>query len=372
MTQRGITFRFLSEEDVIGAGVLDMGACVETIEEVFALVARGDYLMGGPNQNDHGLMMWFPDDPVHPGMPAAGPDRRFMAMIAYLGGTFQIAGEKWYGSNTANREKGLPRSIHTITLNDVETGAPLSLMSGNLISAMRTGAVAGVASRHLAPPGSDTIAIIGAGVISKACARAIAYAMPGAACIKIFDLDKKRAQDFGTDLKAEFSATVQIAESLEAAVRDADVVSVATSGASAPAILEQWLKPGALLALTGHTRLADTLYENSRVVVDNWAMHTALYRDAAEHPSGLKSLESWAMSADLLRLWHEEKIQTCDIEEIGAYVIKGQNHAENRATIFISGGMPVEDIAWASRVHENAKKRELGQILQLWDAPHWA
>lgn len=209
-------------------------------------------------------------------------------------------------------------------------------------------------------------------MISKACARAIAYATPGAACIKIFDLDKKRAQDFGTDLKTEFSATVQIAESLEAAVRDADVVSVATSGASAPVILEQWLKPGALLALTGHTRLADTLYENSRVVVDNWAMHTALYRDAAEHPSGLKSLESWAMSADLLRLWHEEKIQTCDIEEIGAYVIKGQNHAENRVTIFISGGMPVEDIAWASRVHENARKRELGQILQLWDAPHWA
>src|SRR5690625_5942212 len=110
MTQRGITFRFLSEEDVIGAGVLDMDACVETIEEVFALVAGGDYLMGGPSQNDHGLMMWFPDKPEHPGMPAAGPDRRFMAMIAYLGGTFQIAGEKWYGSNTANRDKGLPRS----------------------------------------------------------------------------------------------------------------------------------------------------------------------------------------------------------------------------------------------------------------------
>lgn len=163
MTQRGITFRFLSEEDVIGAGVLDMGACVETIEEVFALVARGDYLMGGPSQNDHGLMMWFPDKPEHPGMPAAGPDRRFMAMIAYLGGTFQIVGEKWYGSNAANREKGLPRSIHTITLNAVETGAPLSLMSGNLISAMRTGAVAGLASRHLAPPDPTRSQLLGPG-----------------------------------------------------------------------------------------------------------------------------------------------------------------------------------------------------------------
>src|SRR5690625_6925842 len=69
-------------------------------------------------------------------------------------------------------------------------------------------------------PGSNTIAIIGAGVISKACARAIAYATPGATRVKIFDVDKKRAQEFGADLKAEFSGAVLIAESLEAAVRE--------------------------------------------------------------------------------------------------------------------------------------------------------
>src|SRR5690625_2285004 len=269
MTQRGITFRFLSEQDVIGARVLDMDACVETIEEAFALITTRDYLMDAQSHNDHDLMMWFHDDPVHPCMPAAGPDRRFMAMIAYLSETLQIAGENGYGSNTANRDKGLPRSIHTITLNDDETGAPLALMSGNLISAMRTGAVADVASRHLAHPGSNTIAIIGAGVISKACARAIAYATPGATRVKIFDVDKKRAQEFGADLKAEFSGAVQIAESLEAAVRDTDVVSVATSGASAPVILEEWLRPGALLALTGHTSLPDRSSQTGRGGVDN-------------------------------------------------------------------------------------------------------
>src|SRR5690625_7511892 len=102
MTQRGITFRFLSEEDIISAGVLDMDACVETIEEVFALVARGDYLMGGPSQNDHGLMMWFPYKPEHPGMPAAGPDRRYMAIIAYLAGPLAHAGERRDCPNTPN------------------------------------------------------------------------------------------------------------------------------------------------------------------------------------------------------------------------------------------------------------------------------
>src|SRR5690625_4092234 len=323
MTQRGLTFRFLSEEDLINAGVLDMSACVETIEEVFALVARGDYLMGGPSQNDHGLMMWFPAEPTHPGMPAAGPDRRFMSMPAYLGGDFQIAGEKWYGSNVSNREKGLPRSIHTITLNDVETGAPIALMSGNLVSAMRTGAVAGVAARHLAAKRSKTVAIIGAGVISKACARAITYAMPDAEKVLIFDVDAARAGDFAQDLGAEFSGNVEVTESLEAAVRDGDVISVATSGATAPNIAGEWLKPGALLVLTGHTRLADDLYLRSRVVVDNWAMHEALYREVLAHPEGLSSLDSWAMSADLLRLWSGEKITVSEIENLGTYVTEG-------------------------------------------------
>ena len=53
-------------------------------------------------------------------------------MPAYLGGRFQTSGVKWYGSNIANREKGLPRSILTMILNDIDTGAPLAFMSANL------------------------------------------------------------------------------------------------------------------------------------------------------------------------------------------------------------------------------------------------
>src|SRR5699024_7896493 len=84
--------------------------------------------------------------PIFENMPTAGPDRRFMSLIAYLGGNFDVVGNKWYGSNINNFKKGLPRSIHTFTLNDKDTGAPLSIMAGNLISSVRTGAVPGVVS----------------------------------------------------------------------------------------------------------------------------------------------------------------------------------------------------------------------------------
>lgn len=140
-----IDFLYLNEEDMVKAGVKDMASCVETMEEMFKLLKIGNYRMGGANGNSHGCMVMFPEKSKFPEMPVDGPDRRFMAMPAYLGGKFDMAGMKWYGSNTENKQKGLPRSILTLILNDKDTGAPKAFMSANILSAYRTGAVPGLA-----------------------------------------------------------------------------------------------------------------------------------------------------------------------------------------------------------------------------------
>ena len=101
-------FLYLSEPDCIAAGVLDAKKCVDNAEEVFRLLAKGDYLMGGAGRNSHGLPLVFPSESPFPSMPLAGPDRRFVAMPAYLGGRFDVCGVKWYGSNAANKRRGLP------------------------------------------------------------------------------------------------------------------------------------------------------------------------------------------------------------------------------------------------------------------------
>ena len=106
-----IDFLYLSEPDMVEAGVTDFAKCVETMEETLILLADGDYRMAGASANSHGAQINFPDNPIHEGMPANGPDRRFMAMPAYLGGRFNGAGVKWYGSNADNRQNDLPRSI---------------------------------------------------------------------------------------------------------------------------------------------------------------------------------------------------------------------------------------------------------------------
>lgn len=108
MPNTKIDFLYLSEPDMIAAGVKNMPLCVDTMEKVIQLLNAGDYMMSGNNHNSHGAMVTFPDEPAFPNMPKNGCDRRFMAMPAYLGGEFDMAGMKWYGSNVENKKKGLP------------------------------------------------------------------------------------------------------------------------------------------------------------------------------------------------------------------------------------------------------------------------
>ena len=75
-----VDFLYLSEPDMIRAGVTDMAACVDTMEEMLVLLHAGDYRMAGANNDSHGAMVVFPEDSPFPAMPKPTADRRFMAM----------------------------------------------------------------------------------------------------------------------------------------------------------------------------------------------------------------------------------------------------------------------------------------------------
>lgn len=368
-----VSFLYLNEKDMIEAGVLDMPECVKVTEEVFRLLGSGDYLMGGPLCNEHGQMLWFPKESPFANMPVAGPDRRFMAMIAYLGGRFNVCGEKWYGSNIENPlKRGLPRSILMVMLNNAVTAEPLALMSGNLISAMRTGAVPGVAAKYLARKGADTAAIIGTGVISRACLLAICAGVPGIRTVKLYDIREEQMERFEKDMAEKLSVTFRRCSSLEEAVRGADVISVATSGAKAAEIREEWLREEALVELTGIADITPELYMKSTIVADNWKMHRSWMTEGDEHPDGIESILSWAPSAPVIRLVLGGRVRHEDIQSLGD-IVGGTPFVRKPGApvMFITGGMPVEDVAWGYTVYQNARKRGIGQELLLWDSPHW-
>ncbi len=368
-----IDFLFLSEEDMLEAGVADMDRCIASMEDMFSLLGKGDYRMGSKNSNSHGIMIDFPDNPPFPNMPKNGPDRRYMAMPAYLGGRFDIVGNKWYGSNKENCEKGLPRSILTLMLNDKDTGAPVALMSANILSSMRTGAVPGVAAKYLAGKNAKVLGIIGPGVVNKSSAAAMLSACPSIDTLKICGRRRVTSENMEQYLRERYPQIrrVEIVETHEEAVRDADVITIATSGAAQdPYIKAEWIKPGAFFNLPASIHFDDSFLQENRVrhVVDNWLMYES-WKDEFGYPLYKAIDEMACYYEDMI---HDGTLEPDRIIELGD-IINGEIPARNDPddiVLFTTGGMPVEDVAWGYDLYQTALEKGLGTKLTLWKEPH--
>lgn len=369
-----IDFLYLSEDDMIAAGVKDMKSCVEAMEEMFKLMKVGDYRMGGANGNSHGSMVMFPEKSPFPEMPVDGPDRRFMAMPAYLGGKFDMAGMKWYGSNAANREKGLPRSILMLTLNDKDTGAPLAFMSANILSAYRTGAVPGVGFKYFAKEDAETIGIVGPGVMSKTALAAAVAVRPTLKNVKVKGRGKASLQKFVDHAKKEYpELNIYAVDTIEEAVRDSDIVSVSTSSPTGdpslyPYIAEEWIKPGAIIESTAALRFNDDFIINrARTVTDNIMLYEAWEEEMK--PNAYNTIPIPAVHVE--DLIAEGKMKPEQIDDLGDVLLGNipVHRKEDEIVIYSVGGMPTEDVAWGSMVYRNALEKGIGTKLNLWETP---
>lgn len=378
MNETKIDFLYLNEDDMIKAGVKEMAGCVEAMEEMFKLLKIGDYRMGGPNGNSHGVMMVFPEESPFPNMPKDGPDRRFMAMPAYLGGKFDMAGMKWYGSNTENRDKGLPRSILMLTLNDKDTGAPIAYMSANILSAYRTGAVPGVGVKYFAKEDSKVVGIIGPGVMSKTAFAATMAVRSEIEIVKIKGRSKKSIDGFIKYLNEDYPQIkdIIVVDTIEDAVRDCDIVHIATSSPTGdineyPYINEEWIKPGAVLCCPAAARFDDDFILNrARTVTDNIQLYEA-WEEEMEFPA-YNSIPIPAVHC--MDLIAEGKMSKEQVDDLGDVLIgKVPVHRkEDEIVIYSVGGMPVEDVAWGTIVYRNAIEKGIGTKLNLWDEPQLA
>jgi ornithine cyclodeaminase/alanine dehydrogenase-like protein (mu-crystallin family) len=377
MKDTKIDFLYLSEPDMIKAGVTDMAGCVEAMEEMFRLMKIGDYRMGGANGNSHGVMMVFPDESPFPNMPVNGPDRRFMAMPAYLGGKFDMVGMKWYGSNVENKKKGLPRSILMLTLNDKDSGAPLAYMSANILSAYRTGAVPGVGFKYFSREDSKTVGIIGPGVMNKTAFHAIMAVRSGIESVKIMgsSLASKSALEFKKFLEANYPqiTEITIVATEEEAVCGSDIVSIATSSPTGdpstyPYIKEEWIKPGAMISCPASARFDDDFILNrARNVTDNIMLY-----EAWEEEMGYPAYNVIPIPAvHCMDLIAEGKMTRDQIDDLGDVLIGKVpvQRKEDEIVIYSVGGMPIEDVAWGTIVYRNALENGVGIKLNLWDVP---
>lgn len=372
-----IKFLYLSEPDMIKAGVKNMDQCVKAMEDLLVTLNKGDYVMAGVNHNSHGAQVIFPDDPQFEGMPKNADDRRFMAMPAYLGGKYQMAGMKWYGSNCENKASGLPRSILMMMLNDKDTGAPLALMSANLVSCYRTGAIPGVGAKYLAGKDSETVTIIGPGVMGRTCLLAFLSVCPKITTVKVKGRGQRSLHAFEEFVKKECPQIQQVivCDSMEEAVKDSDIICVTSTAPvkeiDFPYIAEDWVKKGALICLPSAARFDDDfLIRRCKKVVDNYKLYEA-WAEEFPYPSYEMVQIIGSKFTDYL---HEGRIQREDIVDIADIINKKHpgRESDDEIIVYSVGGMPVEDIAWGGTVYRNALKEGIGVELPLWDQPDMA
>ena len=372
-----IKFLYLSEPDMIKAGVKNMDQCVEAMEDLLVTLNKGDYVMAGVNHNSHGAQVIFPDDPQFEGMPKNADDRRFMAMPAYLGGKYQMAGMKWYGSNCENKASGLPRSLLMMMLNDKDTGAPLALMSANLVSCYRTGAIPGVGAKYLAGKDSETVTIIGPGVMGRTCLLAFLSVCPKITTVKVKGRGLRSLHAFEEFVKKECPQIQQVivCDSMEEAVKDSDIICVTSTAPvkeiDFPYIAEDWVKKGALICLPSAARFDDDfLIRRCKKVVDNYKLYEA-WAEEFPYPSYEMVQIIGSKFTDYL---HEGRIQREDIVDIADIINKKHpgRESDDEIIVYSVGGMPVEDIAWGGTVYRNALKEGIGVELPLWDQPDMA
>ena len=377
-----VEFLFLNEEDMLKAGVLDAGHCVETVGEVMSLLSAGDYLMGGREHNDHGIQLIFPKKSDIVGFPKEDSrDRRFMAMPAYLGGRFHMAGEKWYGSNGRNSEKGLPRSILMVTLNDIETGQPLAYMSANLLSAMRTGAMPGLAAKYLAKKDAKVLSLLGAGVVNKTSLMAIMSKIPTIEVLKIKGSSptSKTAAELAKYAEENYPQLkeITICKELSEAVIDVDIVceGVSVEPRKWPIIDSAWIKKGSLIISSGSIGLDyDYTRDHITKVVDNLGMYEEYINVYQEYDEDGNKLPTGVPGMEYANMIIAGEIDRTDVQHLGAIVrgIEPGRTSEDEVIMISLGGMPILDVGWGYECYMKALKEGIGTKLKLWDKPFMA
>jgi len=253
------------------------------------------------------------------------PPGGFYGMMPAL--TPEGLGQKIVTFYPPNAETNLPTHMATILLNDPQTGAPLAVMDGRLITEMRTAAVSAAATKLLAQPNAKILAILGSGVQARSHAEALRLVRQFEE-IRVWSPNKSHAEQFAKEIGAKTM-------SAQAAVRDADVVVTATS--SRMSILRgAWLKPGCHVNAVGACR------PDWRELDDD-AMRNVIFVDSLE--AALKE------SGDVIL--PGAKIYA----ELGEAFAGKINSRANEITIFKSLGMAVEDIAAAMLVYQSAARK---------------
>ena len=329
MSQR---FRLLTEDHV--KSLLPMSDLISAMEAAVARFSAGEVLQ-----------------PVRTVL-TVGPTRAYFGLMpAYIEQPARL-GAKLVTVFNDNHARGLPSHLATIVLLDPDTGSLLALMDGRYITEARTAAVSAVSARHLAKPGAAVLAIIGSGVQARSHLEAFSE-VRALDEVRVWSPQSRSRERFVEEMTGHVPVAIRAADTAEAAVRDADLIVLATSSPT-PVIDEAWVSAGAHVVSVGACRpdqreMAPGLVARSRFFVDSRA---AALVESGDVVMGIRD-----------GLFDKTHVAG----ELGEAVlgrVDGRT-SDDQITVFKSLGMAVEDVVTADLVFRRAVETGAGTELTL-------
>ncbi len=327
--------RFLSAADVAKAA--PMMAAIDAVAQAFALLARGEA-----------------DIPLRTALHSPAYSATTFVMPGRLGGDRPALGLKTVSVFPQNVYRAEPTIYALVTLFDPASGRPLAVLDGTYLTALRTGAASGAATRLLARPDARALVVFGAGAQALPQLQAVLAVRPTIDNVWIVNRTRDRATLLAARLRGEgFHGDVRIATDPARPLAEADVICTATSSPT-PLFDASLVRPGTHINAVGAYRpdmaeIPPTLVAQSRVFVDQ--------RQAA-----------WAEAGDLIQaraagLINDDHI----VGELGELIngtVPGRT-TPDQITLFKSVGNAVQDLAVAALVLQQAAAMGLGTEVAL-------
>lgn len=319
---------FLSAADV--RRLLAMPACIDLMADTLAALARGE------SRNPLRSVVRLPDEgQILALMPASlGPGRPF--------------GAKAISVVPANRAAGIESHQGFVVVFDSEHGTPVAIVDASAVTAIRTAAVSGVATRLLARDDAHDLAILGSGTQARTHLAAM-LAVRSIERVRAWSPHRDRLLKFVNAARRANGVTIEPADSARDAIEGADIVCTVTAS-PVPVLLGDWLAPGCHVNAVGSSTPAARELDTEAV------RRSRLYVDRRE--------SALAEAGDLLAAIREGAVGEGHIVgEIGAVLIDAAPGRGSRQeiTLFKSLGLAVEDLAAASEAMRLAAEADRGR-----------
>jgi ornithine cyclodeaminase len=314
--------------------LLPMGECINLMAEALKALSRGDAL-NPPRQ-----AMWLPDKTGLLGMmPACTGDRKLMGLKAV---------------SVFPGNQGTEFDSHqgVVLLFETAHGRLLSILDATAITAIRTAAVSGAATRLLAREDARRLAVLGSGVQAHSHLEAMLL-VRNIKRVKVWSRTQAHAVSFVKQIRERSGVEAEVTASAREAVEGTDLICTNTSSPE-PVLMGEWIAPGAHINAVGSSaaqarELDAAAVVKSRLFVDS--------RSSAVHEAGdfIVPKKDGIIGDDHIK---------GEIGEVLLGRVTGRESSEE-ITLFKSVGLAVEDVAAGDFVYRKAMERNKGLWVEL-------